>query len=261
MVHPATTAVLTDFDGTLSPIVTDPYQARPLGGVGAVLSVLARRFGRVAVISGRPVSFLEEHLATGRPSDPGHRVRLVGLYGLEQSWGDGRITVEPEARAWQQAIDAAVVALQRDAPAGVLVEPKGLAVTVHWRGAPEAEGWVTGAVAAEVDRSGLRPHAGRLSVELRPPLDVDKGSVVRAMAGPCSAACYFGDDLGDLPAFAALSAMRIEGKRTVAVAVVDNESDPRVAAAADLTLSGPGEALDALAWLAESAADGTAPAG
>ena len=248
--HPETSAVLTDFDGTLSPIVKNPYEARPLDGAAEVLVRLARRFGEVAVISGRSVAYLEEHLAPADPPDPAHRIRLVGLYGLEQSWGDGRVTPEPEAMAWQEVVDAAASRLQGGAPDGVLVEPKGMAVTVHWRRAPEAEGWVTRAVAAEVERGGLRAHPGRLSVELRPPLDVDKGSVVRDLVGPLSAACYFGDDLGDLPAFEALAALRTQGLHTVSVAVVDDESDPLVAATADLAVSGQREAVDALAWLA-----------
>ncbi len=254
LTDPAATAVLTDFDGTLSPIVKDPYEARPIDGAGGVMADLARRFGEVAVISGRSVSFLEEHLIVGSPAAADHRVRLVGLYGLEQSWGDGQITVEPAAEEWKHVIDAAVLGLQRGAPDGILIEPKGLAVTVHWRRAPAAEGWVAGAVAAEVARSGLRAHPGRMSVELRPPIDVDKGTVVRALAEGFSAACYFGDDLGDLPAFSALADLRSEGRDTVAVAVLDPESDPRVAAAADLTLAGQREALDVLAWLAESVA-------
>ncbi len=254
--HPETTAVLTDFDGTLSPIVSDPSAARPLAGTAEVLIRLARRFAEVAVISGRSVTYLEEHLTRAGPPDPVGRVRLVGLYGLEQSWGDGRITVEPEAEGWQVVVDAAVSRLQRGAPGLVLVEPKGMAVTVHWRRAPEAEEWVIAAVEAEVERSGLRAHPGRLSVELRPPLDVDKGSVVTTLAGPLSAAGYFGDDLGDLPAFEALAVLRTEGLATVSVAVLDDESDPRVAAMADLTVSGQREALDALAWLATAAEGG-----
>ncbi len=255
---PGSTAVLTDFDGTLSPIVTNPYEARPLDGAAEVMAMLAQRFAEVAVVSGRSVSYLEEHLAPTEPADPAHRVRFVGLYGLEQSWGDGRITVEPAAQPWQEVVDAAVAGLQRGAPVGVLVEPKGLAVTVHWRRAPEAAGWVADAVAAEVARSGLRAHPGRMSVELRPPLDVDKGSVIVALTASCSAAGYFGDDLGDLPAYAELARLsRDRGMRTVSVAVVDDESDPRVAAAADLTLSGPRRALDALAWLAQARPPGS----
>lgn len=251
--HPETTAVLSDFDGTLSAIVADPYEARPLDEVADVLARLAERFAEVAVISGRSVAFLEEHLALARPPDPDHRVRFVGLYGLERSWGDGRITHEPEATAWQDAVDAAGSRLRGGAPDGVLVEPKGMAVTVHWRRAPEAEGWVKRAVAAEVERSGLWAHPGRLSVELRPPLDVDKGSVVTDLAAALSAACYFGDDLGDLPAFEALATLRTQGLHTVSVAVVDEESDPLVAAKADLTVSGQRQAVDALAWLAATA--------
>lgn len=257
LVDPGTTAVLTDFDGTPSPIVENPYDARPVDGAAEVLALLAGRFGEVAVISGRSVPFLEEQLALPAPPDPGHRVRFVGLYGLEQSWGDGRITVEPDAEPWQRSIDAAAADLRRRAPAGVLVEPKGLAVTVHWRQVPTAEGWVVEAVAAEVERSGLRAHPGRMSIELRPPLDVDKGSVVIRLAGSCSAAGYFGDDLGDLPAFTALTALRERGATTRAVAVLDDETDPRVPAAADLTLPGQVRALDALAWLAT--ADGPSP--
>ncbi len=253
LIDPATTAVLTDFDGTLSPIVDDPYDARPLEGAGSIMASLAARFGEVAVISGRSVAFLEEHLAIPRATHDNYRVRLVGLYGLEQSWGDGRVIVEPAAEEWRQVVEAAVARLRDDAPGGVLVEPKGLAVTVHWRRAPEAEGWATEAIAAETGRSGLKAHPGRLSVELRPPLQVDKGSVVRALVASSTAACYFGDDLGDLPAFDALHALAGRGGiETVAVAVVDDESDPRVATAADVVLAGPARALELLGWLSRA---------
>jgi len=241
LARPASTAVLTDFDGTLSPIVRDPSEARPLDGSAEVMAELARSFAVVAVISGRPVSYLEEHLALPVPTDPEHRVRLVGLYGLERSWGDGRITVEPEAAAWGVVVADAV------------------AVTVHWRGAPRSEGWVNTAVGAEAERSGLRAHPGRMSVELRPPLEVDKGSVVRGLAASCSAACYFGDDLGDLPAFETLADMGREGMSTLSIAAVDDESDPSVAAAADVVVAGPRRALAVLAWLA--AAGGSAARG
>jgi len=254
LANPASTAVLTDFDGTLSPIVRDPSEARPLDGSAEVMARLARLFGVVAVVSGRPVSYLEEHLALPEPSDPRHRVRLVGLYGLERSGGDGRVVVEPAAAGWSEVVAAAAARLRQRAPAGVLVELKDLAVTVHWRQAPHAEEWVKAAVAAEAERSGLRAHPARRSAELRPPLDVDKGSVVRGLAAACSAACYLGDDLGDLPAFEALAALGREGVSTLSIAAVDDESDPAVAAAADLTVAGPLGALEVLAWLAASGA-------
>ena len=47
-----------DFDGTLAAIVPDPRDAVPLPGVPELLADLATEFALVAVISGRPTSFL-----------------------------------------------------------------------------------------------------------------------------------------------------------------------------------------------------------
>ena len=263
LAQPASSAIVSDYDGTLSPIVADPAEARALEGVADVLALLARRFAVVAVVSGRPVSFLAERLApstgglagrgTAGSDDPARRLRLVGLYGLEWADGEGGVTRHPEAERWRTAVDGALDRLRSAAPPGVVVEGKGLAVTVHWRGAPDAAAWATGAAAAESERSGLQAHPGRMSIELRPALDVDKGSVTRGLVEGCSAACYLGDDLGDLPAFATLADLATRtGMATVSMAVVDAESAPEVAAAADLTLAGPSQALGLLEWLASS---------
>src|SRR4051812_8239399 len=60
---PARTALLCDFDGTLAPIVDDPAAAGPLPGAVEVLARLSERLGLVAVVSGRPVSFLTAQLS------------------------------------------------------------------------------------------------------------------------------------------------------------------------------------------------------
>jgi trehalose 6-phosphate phosphatase len=269
LIDPSTTAVLTDFDGTLSPIVDRPEDARPLEGTIGVLDDLARRFAVVAVISGRPASFLVERLLPPRPAGappgadpsgtdtPGRRLSLIGLYGLESAAADGTVIPLTAAVEWRTVVDQVAGRLRSAAPAGALVEQKGLAVTVHWRAAPEAEGWSRSAVADEASRSGLVAHAGRLSLELRPPLPVDKGSVADELVRGCTAACYLGDDLGDLPAFAAL---RRESARSglvsVAVAVTDGESAPEVADAADLVVAGPARALALLGWLARAPSGG-----
>jgi trehalose 6-phosphate phosphatase len=257
LTDPSASSVISDFDGTLSPIVDRPELARPLPGTPELLARLARRFATVAVVSGRPASFLWEHLsvrdgqvAAGTASAP----RFVGLYGLEYARNDGRVTPDPQASAWRPVIDQVVERLRSSAPAAGLVEAKGLAVTVHWRTAPDAEAWAVAAVASEAERTGLRAHPGRCSLELRPPLSIDKGSVLRGLVEGCRAAVYFGDDLGDLPAFAALAEASAEqGMTTVAVAVADTESPPEVLEAADLVLASPAEAAVTLEWLAEEA--------
>lgn len=263
LIDPPRSAVVCDFDGTLSPIVEDPSRARLLDGMGGVLGRLARRFGLVAVVSGRPVSFLSDRLAaTGDPPTGASDgttanaapIQLVGLYGLEWSGPGGTITTEPGVDSWRPIVLEAVSRLRSGAPPGVVVEPKGLAVTIHWRQAPEAASWARTAAAAEVERSGLRAHPGRLSTELRPPVEIDKGTTVGRLVEGSSAVCYLGDDLGDLPAFAALTRLGSgHGLATVSVAVVDEESAPEVADAADVVVSGPSGALILLGWLADAA--------
>ncbi len=248
---PAATAILTDFDGTLAPIITDPAAVQPLPGVGAILNQLSDRFGRVAVVSGRPVAFLADRLR------PEAGLVLVGLYGLERSEGPGGVVTAPGAEAWRRVVEDSVARLESGAPVGVNVEAKGLTVTVHWRRDPARAETAIALAEAEAAATGLETHRGRMSIELRPPLAIDKGSVAADLIGDCAAACFMGDDLGDLPAFAALDrAAETRAIFTVKVAAVDDESSPEMAAAADVVVGGPQGAATVLTWLADRASVG-----
>ncbi len=234
-----------DFDGTLAPIVDTPAQARPLPGSGEVLAGLAARYRRVAVISGRPVAFLSQQL--GAEAGP---VELIGLYGLERVAGGHRLPPDPDVARWQSVIAAAAERAEATAPAGVQVEPKGLAVTLHFRGAPEAETWAAEVAQAEATRSGLEAQPGKMSWELRPPVPTDKGTVVAELAVGLAAVCFAGDDNGDLPAFEALGRLGAAGVATLAVAVVGPETPAAVLAAADMAVDGPAGLLSLLQRLA-----------
>jgi trehalose 6-phosphate phosphatase len=254
--EPARGALFLDFDGTLSAVVKDPREAVPLPGVPALVADLAVPFALVAVISGRPTAFLEQ--ALGAP--PG--VTLAGLYGLE------RALQGPARDTWASVVDEVVAEAVATAPPGVYVEPKGLTVTLHFRKAPEHEGWVVDFAERQHVARGLTVVQGRRERELRPPLHVDKGTVVDALVAertargaPLQAAAAFGDDVGDLPAFAALQRLHDAGgplRSAVRVAAVDAESPPAVAAAADLTVDG---ALGAVALLRDIATAATAAQG
>ena len=84
-------------------------------------------------------------------------------------------------------------------------------MTLHWRHAPEARRWAHEFAGREEPGSGLRVYPGRMSLELRPPLDVDKGTVVRSLVEGMRAVAVFGDDLGDLPAFEPRQSWRHRG--------------------------------------------------
>jgi trehalose 6-phosphate phosphatase len=242
---PAASAVLTDFDGTLSPIVPDPATAYPLPAAPGVLGALARRFAVVAVVSGRPVSFLAERLAAAGPA-----LRLFGAYGLE--WiEDGRLKRAPEAEPWRDTV-AEVVRAARSEFSGeaVGIEDKGVSVTVHWRLAPDAAARAAAFADTWSERTGLVLQRGRMAVEFRPPVGIDKGHIVERLARGCGAACFAGDDAGDLAAFAALDRLALEGTRTVRLAVADEETPPELVSAADVVARGPAEALALLNALA-----------
>ena len=207
-----------------------------------MLARLADRYALVGVVSGRPVRYLMDRL-----SGAGERVWLSGLYGLEAT-DAGRPVEVPGVREWRPVVSEAVAAARERF--GGLVEDKGLSLTLHVRTAPEREAEVRAWAAAEAARSGLVVRPAKASVELHPPVPTDKGTVVEAVASGLAAAAYFGDDVGDLPAFDGLDRLALAGVATVRVAVRTVEAPPELLARADVVVEGPEGALAVLEALA-----------
>lgn len=243
---PARTCLLTDFDGTLSPIVEDPARAEPLPEAVAVLHGLAARYGRVAVVSGRPAAFLIRQLdLAGEGVASG--LMAVGAYGLETACGD-KVASHPAAEEWRVVVAEAADRAEREAEPGVFVERKGISFTLHYRAAPAAGAWCRRWAATVAAETGLAVHPARMSEELRPPVAVDKGTVTAELASGFGAACFMGDDRGDLPAFAALERLErgFEDFTAVRVAVRSSEVPAELLERADLVVDGPPGALSLL---------------
>jgi trehalose 6-phosphate phosphatase len=231
---PARSGLVLDFDGVLSPIVDDPATSAMPDAVAAALRGLAGTLGLVAVISGRPAEFLEDRVPV-----PG--LPLLGSYGMEQSW-DGERRLDPDAARWLPQVRAASELLsgQLGQAPGIRIERKSVSVAVHWRQAPDqaaAARQVREATARAAADTGLRLEPGKLVEELRPPVDLDKGSAIaHLLAGRdgLSVLAYAGDDLGDLPA------LRVVRERGGYALVVDHgpETDPRLLDCADETFPG-----------------------
>jgi trehalose 6-phosphate phosphatase len=232
-------ALCLDFDGTLAPIVDDPAMARPLPGTVELLARLASRAAAVALVSGRPAEYLAEHA-------PAPGVRYLGLYGLQEI-RDGRLWVDPRLEEARPAVVAAGEDLRAaDAvrASGAFLEDKRYAVAVHTRRVGDPAGWaapIDAAARRVADRHGLEVIPGKLVWELRPPVHGDKGDAVRKVAAESGARWVVaaGDDLGDLPAFAAVARLAAQGHGGLRVAVRSAEAPPRLLAEADLVVEGP----------------------
>jgi trehalose 6-phosphate phosphatase len=154
--------------------------------------------------------------------------------------------VAGDAAAYVMGLDGA----ELDA-AGIRVEDKGPIVALHWRGAPDesAAEALTESVAADAFTRGLDVHRGRMVLEVRPRVQLDKGTAVAALIteSGASAALYAGDDHTDLDAFTALDRLREAGDLEVAVrvGVRSSEGPAEIVSAADVVVDGP-DALPAL---------------
>jgi trehalose 6-phosphate phosphatase len=216
---PDLSALLFDIDGTLAPIVLRPELARVPATTRAELERLAALYLLVAFVSGRPGPEAQTLVGV-------RTARYIGNHGLE---------LDPRAAELLPAIAAF-----RDA-VGLEVEDKGLTLSYHYRLA-EDERQARAAlenVAERARRAGLVPRWGRKVLEIRPAVETDKGTAVRALLRGSEAhmALYAGDDATDLDAFAALAAAGLE--YFVRIAVDSAEAPAALAAEADLVVESP----------------------
>ncbi len=239
----ARAALFLDFDGVLSPIVDDPAAARPSPGVTDVLARLVSRFGLVAVLSGRPMSFLTGHFAP-------EGLVLSGLYGLERVSSDEQWQ-HPQAGVWRETIDDVAARAEAHGPAGMTIERKGASLTLHYRTAPAIAAEVAGCASELAACSGLVMRGAKMSVELHPPIEVDKGSTLLDMVGEHDPVAMIGDDLGDVAAFAALDELASAGRRVLRIVVRNDETPPELMGRADLVLDDPGQVVELLDSLAD----------
>ncbi|MFJ3800224.1 trehalose-phosphatase [Streptomyces sp. NPDC090088] len=241
--QPHTALIGLDFDGTLAPIVADPEQARAHPDAVPVLAALAPKVAAVAVITGRPAEVAVRY--GGFAGVPGlEHLVVLGHYGAER-WeaATGEITAPPPHPGIAAARAELPALLDRVGAAhGTWIEEKGFAVAVHTRRADDPQATFDSLRAPLTDlatRHALIVEPGRLVLELRPP-GMDKGVALRDYAREIGAesVLYAGDDLGDIPAFAAVEKLREEGVPGVLVCS-GSEEVTQLADRADVVVDGP----------------------
>lgn len=257
--------VVSDFDGTLSQIVTDPWAA-------AILPLGRRALRRLAGMAGVHVVVLSGRTAT----DVATRVRVgnvtyLGNHGMERAHlrRGGRpeslvprIADSPPAAA--RAAERVAAEIRRLLPDDwLVVEHKAPAVALHYRAAPDlpvAAERVRAAV-DELDGDGvLQRFPGRRVLELRPVGAAAKGETLAALIDELRPASVFmlGDDVSDAEAFRVLRQARA-AKATDGLAVAVQaraEAPPEVLQAADVVLASPRDATRFLAAVGRAVATG-----
>jgi trehalose-phosphatase len=228
--HGSPFALLLDIDGTLAPIAPRPESATVPSDTRQVLSDLVYEPDvRVVVISGRGADDARRLVDV-----PGAWV--IGNHGIEVA-APGQPAVARDAVAGYAGAIAEAAAralLVADQTPGVLVENKKWTLSVHYRLAdPGIVPSLSARIAAIAKDLGLAMTGGKEVFELRPPVEIDKGTAaillaeeLGALADTASILCA-GDDRTDEDMFRALRARQ---PRAVTVWVGAAASADRTAA-------------------------------
>jgi trehalose 6-phosphate phosphatase len=208
--HPA---IFLDYDGTLTPIVSQPDQAVLMDSTRAILRTLAAKIP-VAILSGRELEDVRKRVDIDRIVYAGsHGFDITGPRGLRKEMATEFLTkldmIEKELGKQFAEI------------AGARVERKRFSIAAHYRNVNESDVPKVERAMSEVAarHRELRKMDGKKVYELLPDIDWDKGKAVlwlletlgleRAKVRPI----YIGDDRTDEDAFRAL------GQRGVGILV------------------------------------------
>ncbi|MEQ8769759.1 MAG: trehalose-phosphatase [Phycisphaerales bacterium] len=193
--------IASDYDGTLSPIVSDPAAAMPDRESMVALKGLAELPGtHVAVVSGRSLADLAD--LTGAPDN----VRLVGSHGSEFDVDYARSLAPEVLERRAKVLSALREIASRDA--GLSVEEKPASVALHYRNAPAdvGERALADALSGPGSAEGVQVKRGKMVVELAV-VHGNKGAALETLRSRvgASAVLFVGDDVTDEDAFATLA--------------------------------------------------------
>lgn len=204
--------LLLDYDGTLTPIVERPELADLPEGVRQLLEALARQRRLIlAIISGRALVDIKEKVGISG-------IVYAGNHGLEIE-GPQISFVSPLAEEFKPVLRRLHYQLSQalGAVKGVLVEDKGLTLSVHYRQVADDKGEevrsIFERITGDAAVSGkIRITSGKKVYEIRPAVAWDKGKVVKILMEKRGGGerkseplpIYIGDDLTDEDAFRAI---------------------------------------------------------
>ncbi len=243
--------LITDIDGTISEIAPSPGEARVSTACRESLAALTEQLELVAAISGRPAQQAREMIAV-------EGMVYIGNHGLEQ-WIDGALEFVKGAEEYRNKAAQALAELKSLLSLeGITLEDKGVALSIHYRQCPDRElarRHILERISTLAIAKGFRITEGRMVVELRPPLEVNKGTTVSILVERyrLKGGIYLGDDITDVDAFVAMhSRQESTSFKGLALAVIDEETSSLVEKEADFSLNGVEDVERFLKWLVET---------
>ncbi len=230
--------LFTDIDGTISETALSPAEARVSPVCRESLAVLAKHLAVVVAVSGRPAAEARKMVGIDE-------IVYIGNHGYER-WAGGGVELVPGVEDYYARVKAVLDELRKLVSIeGVILENKGPTASIHYRRCRDREAALKAIISA-VDglaRAGnLRVSLGKMAVELRPPLEVSKGTAVFSLIEEhyLSGAIYLGDDLTDVDVFVAFHQKGLPFKG-LAIGVIGEETVPQIARQADFIVNGVGD--------------------
>jgi trehalose 6-phosphate phosphatase len=222
-------ALITDIDGTISPIVARPEDAAVTARNREAIAGLVGLLDVVGVVTAR-----EEPVARNMLAVDG--LVFVGNYGLVPA------ARESAEEADLGPVEAIARSLAIEIP-GLEIEEKGVSFAVHYRNTPEPDDvrlMLLDRFMPTLDAAGARLLEGKRVVEVIPRYLPDKGQALDTLATrhDLRGIVYLGDDLSDVAVFREIARRRRDGIPGLGLAVVDSETPFDVANEADVTLAG-----------------------
>jgi len=201
--------LITDVDGTISPIVDVPDEARVTPRNLELLARLETQLPLVAVISGRSAKDVAQRVGL-----PG--LVYIGNHGMER-WQNGEVVISSAVAAYRDNLSGAKHEIMQILVRGMRFEDKGATLSVHYRQTENPEKIAelfTPTFQSIAEKYELRLTQGRMVFEFRPPVEIDKGTAFEELVKShrLEAAFYIGDDTTDVAAFLAARRLRESGE-------------------------------------------------
>lgn len=254
--HPS--GLVTDIDGTVSEMAPAPDLAVIDRGALKSLELLALHLAIVGVVTGRAAE--DARRLTGLPD-----FLHIGNHGYERVQGLKQtfaLGVEPYLSGIAEAAEAVRSAQHVDRDlTGAVVENKRYTASFHYRLCADpdrAAATIRAIIEPIAAAANLAVSGGKMVIELRPPLQINKGSAIADLIFEqrLKGLIFFGDDITDVDGFVAVRSYGGSPDFTgLAVAIVTPDSSPLVAQSADLHLWSVRECAEVLRRLAAQLAE------